>query len=71
MLITERHNRVEMGRKEKEHAISIKHVSRYTNENVIKPYSNWRGPVWINANTMLVYALVVSGRWRNKSRLDR
>lgn len=26
---------------------------RYTNGNFIVPYSNWRGPIWVNANTML------------------
>jgi len=24
----------------------------YSNEAMIKPYSNWRGPIWINANLM-------------------
>lgn len=30
---------------------------RYSNVNEIKPYSNWRGPVWVNANAMLIYGL--------------
>ena len=24
----------------------------YSNEAIIKPYSNWRGPIWINANLL-------------------
>ena len=30
---------------------------RYSNVNEIKPYSNWRGPIWINANAMVAYGL--------------
>lgn len=33
---------------------------RYTNANMITPYSNWRGPIWINANAMLIYGLAKS-----------
>ena len=29
----------------------------YTNEDVIYPYSNWRGPVWVVAQAMLAYGL--------------
>jgi hypothetical protein len=28
---------------------------RYDNTNEIKPYSNWRGPIWTNANALLMY----------------
>ena len=28
---------------------------RYSNRNEIVPYSNWRGPVWVNANAILLY----------------
>ena len=28
---------------------------RYSNVNEIVPYSNWRGPVWTNANAILLY----------------
>ena len=31
---------------------------RYSNANIIVPYSNWRGPVWINVNAILVYGMV-------------
>ena len=34
---------------------------RYTNEDVIVPYSNWRGPVWINVNSVLAFALRAAG----------
>lgn len=30
---------------------------RYNNDNIIVPYSNWRGPVWVNANAMLALGL--------------
>ena len=30
---------------------------RYSNRNEIKPYSNWRGPIWTNANAILLYGL--------------
>jgi len=29
----------------------------YNNENVLKPYSNWQGPVWPHANWMILHAL--------------
>ena len=34
---------------------------RYNNVDEIKPYSNWRGPVWVNANAMLAYGLRDAG----------
>jgi putative isomerase len=34
---------------------------RYTNANVIKPYSNWAGPIWVNANVVLSYGLMRYG----------
>jgi len=33
----------------------------YNNENVIKPYSNWQGPVWPHANWMVMHALLHYG----------
>ena len=30
---------------------------RYTNANMINPYSNWRGPIWVVANVCLSYGL--------------
>jgi alpha,alpha-trehalase len=33
----------------------------YNNENVIKPYSNWQGPVWPHANWMVMHALIYYG----------
>ena len=27
--------------------------ARYNNDNIINPYSNWRGPVWINVNAVM------------------
>jgi len=33
----------------------------YSNTNMITPYSNWRGPVWINVNCVLAYALMRNG----------
>ncbi len=33
----------------------------YNNENVIKPYSNWQGPIWPHANWMTMHALLRSG----------
>lgn len=30
----------------------------YNNENVIKPYSNWQGPIWPHANWMAMHALI-------------
>lgn len=33
----------------------------YNNENVIKPYSNWEGPIWPHANWMFMHALLHYG----------
>jgi alpha,alpha-trehalase len=33
----------------------------YNNENVIKPYSNWQGPIWPHANWMVMHALLYYG----------
>ncbi len=33
----------------------------YNNENVIKPYSNWQGPIWPHANWMTMHALLRYG----------
>ncbi len=33
----------------------------YNNENVIKPYSNWQGPIWPHANWMMMHALMHYG----------
>ena len=40
---------------------SILGPGRYTNEDIIYPYSNWRGPVWVVANAMLAYGLLDHG----------
>ena len=34
---------------------------RYNNRDEIKPYSNWQGPVWVNANAMISYGLLEYG----------
>merc|ERR1712167_33837 len=34
---------------------------RYNNWNEIVPYSNWRGPIWLNANAILLYGCVHYG----------
>jgi hypothetical protein len=34
---------------------------RYNNDNIINPYSNWRGPIWINVNVVLAHALNSNG----------
>jgi glycogen debranching enzyme len=36
--------------------------ARYTLTDMIVPYSNWRGPVWINVNVVLAYTLAGAGR---------
>jgi len=33
----------------------------YNNDNVIKPYSNWQGPIWPHANWMFMHALIHYG----------
>ena len=33
----------------------------YNNEPTLTPYSNWQGPVWINANAIIVYGLLDYG----------
>ncbi|OGD25605.1 MAG: hypothetical protein A2Y56_03905 [Candidatus Aminicenantes bacterium RBG_13_63_10] len=33
----------------------------YNNDNVIKPYSNWQGPIWPHANWMAMHALLRYG----------
>ena len=35
---------------------------RYNNDNIINPYSNWRGPVWINVAAIMAYTLRASGQ---------
>jgi alpha,alpha-trehalase len=40
----------------------------YSNEAIIKPYSNWRGPIWINANfldwiALRRYGFRAESRW--------
>eukprot|EP00927_Polykrikos_kofoidii_P039958 TRINITY_DN34247_c0_g2_i1.p1 TRINITY_DN34247_c0_g2~~TRINITY_DN34247_c0_g2_i1.p1 ORF type:complete len:444 (-),score=56.21 TRINITY_DN34247_c0_g2_i1:108-1439(-) len=35
--------------------------SRYSNADVIVPYSNWRGPMWVNANALACYGLADYG----------
>ena len=40
----------------------------YSNEAIIKPYSNWRGPIWINANfldwiALRRYGFPAESRW--------
>lgn len=34
---------------------------QYNNENVLKPYSNWQGPIWPHANWMVIHALLHYG----------
>ena len=34
---------------------------RYNNENVLKPYSNWQGPIWPHANWMFMHVLLHYG----------
>jgi hypothetical protein len=34
---------------------------RYNNDNEIIPYSNWRGPMWVNANAVACYGLARYG----------
>ena len=34
---------------------------RYNNDNVIVPYSNWRGPLWVNVNAIMAYTLRAHG----------
>jgi len=33
----------------------------YTNADYVTPYSNWRGPVWINTNAMICFGLASMG----------
>ena len=41
----------------------------YNNRSIIEPYSNWRGPVWINANYLHYIALKRYGFDRQASEL--
>lgn len=34
---------------------------RYSNADTIIPYSNWRGPMWVNVNAMACYGLAAYG----------
>lgn len=34
---------------------------RFSNANIIKPYSNWRGPVWINVGAIMAHTLQANG----------
>lgn len=38
---------------------------QYNNDNIINPYSNWRGPVWVNVNAVIAYTLRAFGRARD------
>jgi alpha,alpha-trehalase len=33
----------------------------YNTDNVLKPYSNWQGPIWPHANWMILHALLRAG----------
>merc|ERR1712224_303918 len=35
--------------------------ARYSNSKYVFPYSNWRGPIWINVNTLIAYGLASLG----------
>jgi alpha,alpha-trehalase len=35
--------------------------AQYNNANVLKPYSNWQGPIWPHANWMAMHALLHYG----------
>ena len=35
---------------------------RYNNDNIIIPYSNWRGPIWINVNSIMAYTYAAQDR---------
>jgi neutral trehalase len=35
--------------------------ARYSNDNIINPYSEWRGPVWVNVNAVLAHSLRARG----------
>lgn len=35
---------------------------RYNNDNIINPYSNWRGPIWVNVNALMAYTLRANGQ---------
>ena len=35
---------------------------RFNNDNIINPYSNWRGPVWVNVNAVAAYTLRGAGQ---------
>lgn len=43
----------------------------YTLQDVITPYSNWRGPVWINVNIVLAYTLASCGKTTEALELGR
>ena len=34
---------------------------RYSNADIIVPHSNWRGPMWVNANAIACYGLARYG----------
>lgn len=34
---------------------------RYNNDNIINPYSNWRGPVWVNVAAIMAFTLQREG----------
>jgi hypothetical protein len=46
-------------------AFGVRSVSssdpRYNNDNIINPYSNWRGPIWVNVNAVLAFSLRARG----------
>jgi hypothetical protein len=35
---------------------------RYNNDNIINPYSNWRGPIWVNVNAVMAFTLRANGQ---------
>ena len=35
---------------------------RYNNDDIITPYSNWRGPVWVNVGAVMAYTLRAQGQ---------
>jgi len=41
----------------------------YNNDDVITPYSNWRGPVWVNANVVVAYGMLDFGYYEEAAGL--
>ncbi len=48
-----------------------KSVAEYNNINMIKPHSNWQGPIWVVANYMYIWGMMNYGYYEDSVRASK